>query len=139
MKRTKKLLALLLALVMAMAMNISAFAATITVDNAIEGQTYTAYKIFDVTNAGDAYAYSTNNETLKKALEQQGFSFSKASTGDIWYVTEGLKEVEGLAQYISSKLDSLELDVAGTAIGTKGSGGKCYSKHSRTSILGIIL
>lgn len=122
MKRTKKLLALLLALVMAMAMNISAFAATITVDNAIEEQTYTAYKLFDVTNAGAAYAYSTDNATLKNALEGQGFSFSKASTGDIWYVTEGPKEVENLAQYISSNLNSLDLAVADTAIGTKDSG-----------------
>ena len=33
-------------------------AATITIDNSVEGQVYNAYKIFDVTKAGASYAYS---------------------------------------------------------------------------------
>ena len=37
-------------------------AATITVDKAVKGQTYKAYKIFDVTKSGDNYAYSINSE-----------------------------------------------------------------------------
>jgi len=33
-------------------------AASITIDNSVKGQVYNAYKIFDVTKAGDSYAYS---------------------------------------------------------------------------------
>lgn len=62
MKRVKKLLALTAALVMMSAVSITALAATITVSNAVEGETYTAYKIFDVTTSGSGnsktYAYT---------------------------------------------------------------------------------
>ena len=62
MKHAKKLASLLLALVMVFALATTAFAAgetgTITVDNPIADQTYTAYKIFDVTYNTDKSAYS---------------------------------------------------------------------------------
>lgn len=62
MKRFKRLLALTVALVMMLAMSITALAATITVENAVKGETYTAYKIFDVTTSvsgeGKTYAYT---------------------------------------------------------------------------------
>lgn len=60
MKHARKLASLLLALVMVFALAVTAFATetgatttgTITVANPVEGQTYTAYKIFDVTYDG---------------------------------------------------------------------------------------
>ena len=62
MKHVKKLASLLLALVMVCALAATAFAAgetgSITVDNPVAGQTYTAYKIFDVTYNSDQSAYS---------------------------------------------------------------------------------
>ena len=67
MKHVKKLASLLLALVMVCALATTAFAAgetgSITVDNPIEGQTYIAYKIFDVTYNSDqsAYSYTINS------------------------------------------------------------------------------
>ncbi len=60
MKTTKKLFALLLSVVMAATLGITAFAAgagTITVENATPGKTYTAYKVFDATYDGDAASY----------------------------------------------------------------------------------
>ena len=67
MKHARKLASLLLALVMVFALATTAFAddagtttttGTITVANPVEGQTYTAYKIFDVTYDGNGnYAY----------------------------------------------------------------------------------
>ena len=66
MKHARKLASLLLALVMVFALAVTAFATepatpttgTITVENPVEGQTYTAYKIFDVTYDGNGnYAY----------------------------------------------------------------------------------
>ena len=67
MKHARKLASLLLALVMVFALATTAFASetvtppttgTITVANPVEGQTYTAYKIFDVTYDGDNYSYT---------------------------------------------------------------------------------
>ena len=52
MGKIKKAVSLILAMVMTMAMSLTAFAAekgTITVANPMEGQEYTAYKIFDYT------------------------------------------------------------------------------------------
>ena len=58
MKHARKLASLLLALVMVFALATTAFATgtgttpttgTITVANPVEGRTYTAYKVFDVT------------------------------------------------------------------------------------------
>lgn len=52
--KLRKLFAAGLALVMTLAMAAPTMAATITVDPAVTGQTYSAYKIFDVTEAKDA-------------------------------------------------------------------------------------
>ncbi|MBQ9686397.1 MAG: SpaH/EbpB family LPXTG-anchored major pilin [Oscillospiraceae bacterium] len=65
MKQFKKILAFALVLVLAFSvMSLSAFAEdepayTITIDNAVKGETYTAYKIFDVTYSG------TNDEAVE--------------------------------------------------------------------------
>ena len=72
MKHARKLASLLLALVMVFALATTAFATgtvttpttgSITVDNPIKGQTYTAYKIFDVVYdaAKEHYSYTIDN------------------------------------------------------------------------------
>ena len=68
MKHARKLTSLLLALVMVFALAVTAFATetgtttttgTITVANPVEGQTYTAYKVFDVTyDENGHYSYT---------------------------------------------------------------------------------
>ena len=62
MKTAKKFASLLLVMVMVFAMATIAFAAedkgTIIVDNPVADQTYTAYKIFDVTYSGSNYSYT---------------------------------------------------------------------------------
>lgn len=60
--KLRKLFAAGLALVMTLAMAAPTMAATITVDPAVKGQTYTAYKIFDVTKAegSEGYSYTAN-------------------------------------------------------------------------------
>ena len=85
MKRMKKIMALMLAAIMMMAMSVTAFAAegaagthTLTVNvnsttpaQDLKGQTINLYKLFDVTESGEGqnknYAY-TVNETYKKTL-----------------------------------------------------------------------
>lgn len=86
-----------------------ALAATITIDNAVSGETYTAYKLFDVTKSagGNSYAYYTSNEVLKNALESgAGVKFTHASgTGD-WYVVDDSVNAVTVANYLSSKIDN---------------------------------
>ena len=79
MKRMKKIMALMLAAIMMMALSVTAFAAerahklTVNANGGqdLKGQTINLYKLFDVTESGEGqnknYAY-TVNETYKKTL-----------------------------------------------------------------------
>lgn len=61
MKTMRKLFTVLLALAMTLTLAVPAFAAetgSITIANPQGDHTYTAYKIFDVTNSGDNYSYT---------------------------------------------------------------------------------
>ncbi len=58
MKIFKRFAGIIMILMMMMSMMLPAMAANITVKDAVDGETYTAYKIFDVVNSGDNYAYS---------------------------------------------------------------------------------
>lgn len=81
MKKTKKILSMLLALVMVLGLSVTAFAAettgSITVTNPIAGETYTAYKIFDVT-------YDENKETYAYTIDSTSEWYAVVST----YATE---------------------------------------------------
>ena len=85
MKRMKKIMAMLLAAMMTMAMTITAFAAegTLTVNvksttpaQDLNGQTINLYKLFDVTESESGetinYAYTVNTATgYKDALDRK--------------------------------------------------------------------
>lgn len=117
MKLAKRFLTVGVALALTLGLNIPAFAATITVDNAVDGETYTAYKLFDVTHgvgadgelntADDTYAYYTSSEALKNALEgaNAGLTFKKAEGTGNWYVS-GEVDAATLAAYINTHWDS---------------------------------
>lgn len=85
MKKMKKILATLVAVVMVMALAVPAFAASsgsIKITNATKGATYEAYKIFDATANGDAVAYTTN-EAGKNIIENSTDApFTVAKTAD---------------------------------------------------------
>lgn len=85
MKKMKKILATLVAVVMVMALAVPAFAASsgsIKIINATKGATYEAYKIFDATANGDAVAYTTN-EAGKNIIENSTDApFTVAKTAD---------------------------------------------------------
>ena len=116
MKLAKRFLTVGVALALTLGLNIPAFAATITVDNAVDGETYTAYKLFDVTHGAgadrelntddDTYAYYTSNETLKNALEgaNAGLTFKRAEGTGNWYVS-GEVNAATLAAYINTNWD----------------------------------
>lgn len=67
MKTMKRFAGLLLALVMILTMTITASAAettgSITITNPPSGNTYKAYKIFDVSYSGDKYAYTISSDS----------------------------------------------------------------------------
>ena len=106
MKRTRKLASLLLALVMVFALATAAFATeagttttgTITVDNPVAGQTYTAYKIFDVVYdaAKEHYSYTIastsewfNTVSTYANDTTHGLTLTQVNGGDTYVVTTG--------------------------------------------------
>lgn len=82
----KKLTSILLVLAMILTFGFSAMAATIEITNGIEDQTYSAYKIFDVSVSGDNYAYTINSTS-------EWYSVVAAYTGDLTLTQIGLTGV----------------------------------------------
>ena len=92
MKKLKKLTSVLLVLVMALAMSVTAFAAgtnSITVKNAVNGQKYELYKILDLSVNDDqtAYSYTVNSawENFFKAPDGKGLTY--VNIDELGYVT----------------------------------------------------
>ena len=124
MKKRKKLFALLLAAVMMLAMGVTASAATINItgDNVQNGETYTAYKVFDVSTAKDedgtitGYNYYTENETLVNDLDDHGVTFSESAAGGLWYVTS--VDATTLTSYLAGLGDTQLTTLLGSAAGS---------------------
>ena len=106
MKHARKLASLLLALVMVFALAVTVAAddtgtttttGTITVANPVEGQTYTAYKIFDVIyDDQDHYSYTIDSSNpwydtvaAYAATEGNGLTLTQVNGGDTYVVTTG--------------------------------------------------
>ena len=106
MKHARKLASLLLALVMVFALATTAFAAetvttpttgTITVENPVKDQTYTAYKIFDVvydTNDHYSYTIDSTNEwygtvSAYASVPAHGLKLTQVNGGNTYVVTTG--------------------------------------------------
>lgn len=81
MKKTKKMLIAILSALMVIAMSVPAFAGTITINDAIKDQGYTAYKILyyetsgSGTSATHKYYLNSTDTALKGLLEQGGMTF----------------------------------------------------------------
>lgn len=121
----KKIIALLLAVMMLFTLGTSAFAATITVNHAVSGQTYNAYKIFDVTKTTDTdpvgYAYTINadSEWFADVADYTG-----AAENDGVYEGNGLKLVANNNGTYSVSVDEAAFDAAAFAayLNTKKAG-----------------
>lgn len=97
MKTMKKLTCVMVALVLMLALCVTAFAAgtgSITVDNPKEGVTYTAYKIFDVVydTGKNAYSYTIalnpKSPWYDVVATYDGVTLTPAATGDVSIVTK---------------------------------------------------
>jgi len=117
MKTGKKILALaLVALMLMLAMNFTAFAATIDVSGAFEGETYSAYKILEYTSNKSvnppAYSYYLTDADyqgdLGIALKAAGFEFKKSSDGSQWFVSNSDQLTDGaaIAEKLSASIDT---------------------------------
>ena len=114
MKKIKKIFALLIAMVMVLGMSTSVFASTIDVQGVLDGETYTAYKILNYTNNGDAYSYyltSGEYDAIGSVLVSAGFAFTKSADGSQYFVnnaealtTNGVSDV---AEYLGSHVADL--------------------------------
>ena len=122
MKNMKKIVALLLATVMVMAMSINVFAASIEVKDVIDGEEYTAYKILNYTDNGKTGEeravsyYLTKDEytAIGAALEAAGFAFTASADGT-QYVLNNADTID--VADAASKLDVTKL---GNALGKFG-------------------
>lgn len=115
MKRMKKIMALMLAAIMMMAMSVTAFAAegatgthTLTVNakggQDLKGQTINLYKLFNVTESGTTesknYAYTVNTATgYKEAIKSAlGTSFTGTTDEEYAAAVLALQDTEGAVQ-----------------------------------------
>ena len=109
MKKMKRMLAVLLAAIMTLAMATTAFAAeapkgnlTVSVNekNTLEGQTIKVYKLFDLTVSGDKYAYTVNEEykdAIVKALGVESTATSEVLYNKLAEYTENSTEIQKFA------------------------------------------
>lgn len=93
MKHTRRFAALLMVVAILFAMSINVFAAgdgKITLDNPIEGETYTAYKIFDTVYSGDNYSYTIDkdSEWFSVVNGYEGITLTAAATGNPYVATK---------------------------------------------------
>ena len=110
MKETKKIFALLIALVLVLSLSTGAFAASIEVKDVIDGETYTAYKILNYTNSGDAYSYfltADEYSAIGGALETAGFQFTASADG---------------SQYVVSNAETIDIAAAAASLATANLG-----------------
>lgn len=122
-KLSQKIVTMFLAVVMILAMTVGAFAATINITggNVQNGETYTAYKVFDVSTATSdgsitGYNYYTENEDLMSDLSAHGVTFSASPAGDLWYVTN--VDATTLSSYLAGLNDGNLIDLLGVAAGS---------------------
>ena len=139
MKRMKRIMALMLAAIMTMAMAVTSFAAegatgtcTLTVNvksttpaQDLKGQTINLYKLFDVTESGEApnknYAYTVNTQykaTLASVLGISANSKDEAFAEAVTQLgTDNSTEVQNFANTFTTK--ALEGKLAATATSNK--------------------
>lgn len=137
MKKMKKIMALMLAAIMMMAMSVTTFAAegatgthTLTVNvktttpaQDLKGQTINLYKLFDVTesNSGETtnYAYTVNAATGYKDAIKSALGTSFTGTTDEEYAAAvlALKDTEGAVQKFANDFtaDALTKNLSATA------------------------
>ncbi len=118
MKHAKKLASLLLAMVMVLSLTITAFAAdddgSITISNATVGESYSVYKVFDLTYEGEAVAYSYtktgDSDELYTALtgEDSPFTLTPSTTPNVYNVSlKDRKTAADVSEFLKNNEEKL--------------------------------
>lgn len=123
MRKISKVLVLVLSAIMVLAMSASVFAASIDVQNVIDGETYTAYKILNYTDnektgnerAVSYYLTTAEYGQIGSVLEAAGFAFTASADGTQYYVNNATSiDAAAAAAYLGEHLSAL-----GDALGKK--------------------
>lgn len=163
MKKMKKMMAVLVAMVMTLAMGVTAFAqtkalepadadnASITINNPAKGETYQIYKLFDATVAGDKIAYQSAEaipESLTEFFEKDSSNNVTLIGGETTEMSENLKAAletwatgDGVTPISEAVSDGSKLEFTGLPYGyyvvittnTTGSGAEAKSAITVTS------
>lgn len=107
MKKAKKILGLLLAMVLATAMTMTAFAANITISGGESGSEYAAWKLLNATDGGEGkFAYTVNDKYKSVLQEVTG----KTTDADIVAYIEALDTdgIRAFADEVYAKVKNLD-------------------------------
>ena len=112
MKHLKKILAAALATFVALVIATPAFAASIEVQDVLDGETYTAYKILNYTKSGDAVSYYLTSDqytAFGSVLEGAGFEFTASADGSQYFVSNEKDTLDAAAAavYLKEHVDEL--------------------------------
>ena len=152
MKRMKKIMAVLLAAIMTMAMAVTALAADVGTNKltvnvktgegvptqTLEGQTIYLYKLFDVTESPNGetknYAYTVNPENGYKDAIKSALGNSFAGTTDEEYATAvlALKDTEGAVQKFANAFTTYALTNTTSKVEATTNSGK-ITEENKTS------
>lgn len=118
MKKLRKMTSILLAVVMMLALSVTAFADT----DQKAGETYEAYKIFDATISGDNASYSISADSAWLTDVQNyngtGLTLTKSADGTKYVVTTSENfSAKAFAEYLATKKDGKPIN--GSVTGTK--------------------
>lgn len=127
MKKAKTLLSVILAVMLVFTMALTSFAAgdgSITITNAVSGQTYSVYKMFSLvpsTTGGESYLYKAE-AAWEAFLEGDGADYVKAEGDTIVWVgaeTDGVADADAVAAFAKLALAYAEDNgIAATASAT---------------------
>lgn len=108
MKKMKQILSVMLVFIMTLALAVPAFAApqaedgSITINNAVSGKTYKAYRLFDLSfdEQGGNYGYTVNAEWNEFFTNGEGKNFVSidSENGNVKLVSETADDLQKLAQ-----------------------------------------
>lgn len=129
----KKLISLVLALAMVLVCA-SAMAATIAVQDVIDGETYTAYKILNYTDNGETgedravsyYLTASEYSSIGSVLEAAGFAFTASADGAQYFVNNADSfDAAAAAEYLGAHVADLG-NALGKATATGASGSATF-------------
>ena len=124
MKKMKKTAAMLMAATVAVAMPMTAMAASITVENAIAGATYSAYRVFDYTKSadGEGFAYTIDASSNWLTFIQgrtNDFSLTPSVDHDFYVVeAKSTLDPQALANAMKSEVAKGEIEAEKTVTAT---------------------